>query len=153
MTPLAGPGRHPGGGRHDPRGEDPRPDAPVLIGGGDAAALAATLEAELARRLAGVVSFGLCGALDPALKVGDLVIGEAVADGADCYAADAAWIERIAAVAARAPGAAASPAPSGRSPASPRRPSCARRTGARRRRHGVLTSWRGWRAASARRSR
>jgi len=43
-----------------------------------------------------VVSFGLCGALDPALKLGDLLIGEAVADGTDCYAADAPWAARIA---------------------------------------------------------
>ena len=48
------------------------PDAPVLIGGGDSLALAAALEAELAAGVAGVVSFGLCGALDPSLKVGDL---------------------------------------------------------------------------------
>ena len=73
------------------------PDAPVLIGGGDSLALAAALEAELAAGVAGVVSFGLCGALDPSLKVGDLVIGEAVFDGADRHAADPAWADRLAA--------------------------------------------------------
>jgi len=73
------------------------PDAPVLIGGGDAAALAVALEAALAVGVAGVVSFGLCGALDPSLEVGDLVIGEAVLDGSGELAADGAWTERLAA--------------------------------------------------------
>jgi nucleoside phosphorylase len=38
-----------------------------------------------------VISFGLCGALDPNLKVGDLVIGEAVTDGERRYDCDAPW--------------------------------------------------------------
>ncbi|HWF78529.1 MAG TPA: hypothetical protein VN694_15295 [Caulobacteraceae bacterium] len=73
------------------------PEAPVLIGGGDAAALATALEAELAAGVAGVVSFGLCGALDSSLKVGDLVIGEVVLDGIDRLPTDPAWTERLAA--------------------------------------------------------
>ena len=70
-------------------------EAPVLVGGGDAASLAAKLEAELGRGVAGVVSFGLCGALDPALKVGDLVVGEAVTDADALYDADMDWADRI----------------------------------------------------------
>ena len=97
MTPLAGPGSILAVVGMTREAKILGPEAPVLIGGGDAGALAATLEAELSAGLAGVVSFGLCGALDPAIKVGDLVIGEAVVDGGDCYAADAAWAERIAA--------------------------------------------------------
>ena len=72
--------------------------APVVIGGGDLDGLTERLEDELRGGVAGVVSFGLCGALDPALKVGDLVIGEAVADDADSYDADAEWVARIAAL-------------------------------------------------------
>jgi adenosylhomocysteine nucleosidase len=72
--------------------------APVVIGGGDLAGLTGRLEDELRGGVAGVVSFGLCGALDPALEVGDLVIGEAVADGSDSFDADAAWVSRIAAL-------------------------------------------------------
>jgi hopanoid-associated phosphorylase len=71
--------------------------APVLIGGGDCAALTGALEAELRRGVAGVISFGLCGALDPALKVGDLVVGDTVADAKVFYDADAAWADRLAA--------------------------------------------------------
>jgi adenosylhomocysteine nucleosidase len=70
--------------------------APVVIGGGDLEALTARLEDELRGGVAGVVSFGLCGALDPVLKVGDLVIGQSVADAADHYDADSAWAARIA---------------------------------------------------------
>ncbi len=72
--------------------------APVVIGGGDLVSLTGRLEDELRGEVAGVVSFGLCGALDPALKVGDLVIGEAVADDADSYDADTEWVARIAAL-------------------------------------------------------
>jgi len=70
--------------------------APVVIGGGDLGGLTGRLEDELRGGVAGVVSFGLCGALDPTLKVGDLVIGEAVADADDSFEADAAWAARIA---------------------------------------------------------
>ena len=69
--------------------------APVVVGGGDTPGLIGRLEAELRGGVAGVVSFGLCGALDPALEVGDLVIGEAVADDAERFAADPAWAARI----------------------------------------------------------
>jgi adenosylhomocysteine nucleosidase len=72
--------------------------AHVVIGGGDLDGLTGRLEDELRGGVAGMVSFGLCGALDPELKVGDLVIGQGVADGEDLYEADAAWIARIAAL-------------------------------------------------------
>jgi hopanoid-associated phosphorylase len=97
MTPLAGPGSVLVVVGMTREAKILGPDAPVLVSGGDADALAAALEAELSAGLLGVVSFGLCGALDPAVKVGDLVIGEAVVDGGDCYAADADWANRIAA--------------------------------------------------------
>jgi adenosylhomocysteine nucleosidase len=69
--------------------------APVVIGGGCAATLAAALQDELGRSVAGVISFGLCGALDPSLKVGDVVVGDSVADPDDGFPADAAWAQRI----------------------------------------------------------
>jgi hopanoid-associated phosphorylase len=97
MTPLAGPGAILAVVGMTREAKILGPEAPVLVGGGDADALAATLEAELSAGLAGVVSFGLCGALDPSVKVGDVVIGEAVADGGGCIAADRDWTARIAA--------------------------------------------------------
>jgi hopanoid-associated phosphorylase len=97
MTPLAGPGSILAVVGMTREAKILGAETPVLVSGGDAAALAATLEAELGAGLAGVVSFGLCGALDPTIKVGDLVVGEAVAGGGDCYAADPDWLERIAA--------------------------------------------------------
>jgi hopanoid-associated phosphorylase len=72
--------------------------AVVVIGGGDLEGLTGRLEDELRGGVAGVVSFGLCGALDPALKVGDLVIGQSVADAVDRFDADTAWAARIAAL-------------------------------------------------------
>ncbi len=67
----------------------------VVIGGGDVERLTGRVEDELRGGIAGVVSFGLCGALDPSLEVGDLVVGQSVADGADSFEADAAWTARI----------------------------------------------------------
>jgi hopanoid-associated phosphorylase len=68
----------------------------VIIGGGDAEGLAAKMEEELRQGgVAGVISFGLCGALDPALKVGDLLVGDTVADPEGLFEADAAWAARI----------------------------------------------------------
>ncbi len=51
-----------------------------------AAGLAAALGAP-----SGLISFGLCGALDPALRVGDLLIADAVVSAASRVTADAAW--------------------------------------------------------------
>jgi hopanoid-associated phosphorylase len=63
-------------------------------------------EAALAAALAGgaraVVSFGLCGALDPELLIGDLVIGEAVASPMGTFPGDEHLTGRLAATLTRA---------------------------------------------------
>ncbi|MDE2356484.1 MAG: hypothetical protein KGL69_06980 [Alphaproteobacteria bacterium] len=69
----------------------------ILIGGGDSAALAARLDAALTQGAAGVISLGLCGALDPTLGLGDLVIGQSVATSNSLFRADPAWTRRLAA--------------------------------------------------------
>jgi hopanoid-associated phosphorylase len=65
----------------------------TIAGGGDPQRLARDL-AERARQAAGIISFGMAGALDPALRIGDFVIGERVAGGAKC---DTAWTQALAA--------------------------------------------------------
>jgi hopanoid-associated phosphorylase len=74
----------------------------TLIGGGDAEALAAKLESALPRGCAGVISFGLCGALDPALKVGDLVVGTSVIGADGAFEADPDWTAALCAALAGA---------------------------------------------------
>ncbi|HUO13025.1 MAG TPA: hypothetical protein VMU37_09765 [Caulobacteraceae bacterium] len=70
--------------------------APVIVGGGDSEALAANLESELSRGgVAGVISFGLCGALCPSLKVGDVVVGQSVVVDDGVFSADPAWAARL----------------------------------------------------------
>ena len=44
---------------------------------------------------AGLVSFGLCGALDPALTVGDVLVADTVTHGDDRWTADPAWGARL----------------------------------------------------------
>jgi hopanoid-associated phosphorylase len=70
-------------------------EVPVLIGGGDAEALSHQLEILLAPGCAGVISFGLCGALDQDLKVGDLVVASAVVDGEGPHETDRAWAHSL----------------------------------------------------------
>jgi nucleoside phosphorylase len=65
------------------------PDARILIGGGQSRRLAAELAAAVA--VSGIVSFGLCGALDPGMEAGDLVYDTA----------DPAWDKALRALDAR----------------------------------------------------
>ena len=68
----------------------------VIMSGGDVARLSrllAAVPAEVAT--GGVISVGLCGALDPTLRVGDLVCATAVWDGATRFAADPGWTARL----------------------------------------------------------
>jgi hopanoid-associated phosphorylase len=67
----------------------------AVIGGGGAAGLAARLAQVFGPELEGVISFGLCGALAPALKPGDLVAASAVRDGRKRFETDLAWTRRI----------------------------------------------------------
>jgi len=69
---------------------------PAVVGGGMAATLTDRLVAALNEGAAGVISFGLCGALDPALEVGDLVIGQTVSWGDERIDIDSAWRSRLA---------------------------------------------------------
>lgn len=70
----------------------------IVAGGGDSDVLAARL-AEAAPRAAGIVSFGMGGALDPGLRLGDWVIAGRIV-GALEASCDARW---VAALAARLP--------------------------------------------------
>ena len=72
----------------------------VIAVGGDSARLASDL-ARLAPGVAGLISFGMAGAIDPSLKLGDWVVGTRVVGGfrADC---DPRWVS---ALVARVPGA------------------------------------------------
>ena len=78
-----------------------RPDVEVVIGGGQSDALAARLEAAFSDEITGVLSFGLCGALDLELKAGDLVIASGVAVGGETLAADQKWAAGLGAGMAR----------------------------------------------------
>ncbi|HEY2483286.1 MAG TPA: hypothetical protein VGI30_13985 [Caulobacteraceae bacterium] len=65
-----------------------RGGARVLVGGRGLA---------LAERPAALLSFGLCGALDPTFQVGDMILGETVTTDNSCYIADPTWTLELAA--------------------------------------------------------
>lgn len=62
-------------------------EARIVAGRGQVIVGTRGLEAALMERPSGVLSFGLCGGLDPALRVGDLVIG----------GGNAGWLDELAA--------------------------------------------------------
>ena len=55
------------------------------------------LDDALAQGASGIMSFGLCGGLDPRLAVGDIVLGDAVSDGDQRYETSVAWTAELAA--------------------------------------------------------
>lgn len=63
----------------------------TLCGGGDARALQKKLDAAITSDIRGVVSFGIAGALSPALKIGDAVIAASIVDGAENFPVHAGW--------------------------------------------------------------
>ena len=79
------------------------PSVTVIAGGGDSARLTATLDA-LPDTTTHLLSFGVAGGLDPALRPGDLRVATAVLSG-ERLEADPAWSARLAAAlgVARAP--------------------------------------------------
>ncbi len=66
-------------------------EARIAAGAGRVAIAGRGLAEALAERPAAVISFGLCGGLDPFLAAGDLVVGEAVGG----VAANQAWADRL----------------------------------------------------------
>ncbi len=67
----------------------------VAIGGGGAAGAEQAARRLVAGGATALLSFGLCGGLDPALRPGALLIPRAVLDGATRYAADPALAARF----------------------------------------------------------
>jgi adenosylhomocysteine nucleosidase len=72
------------------------PGVVAVAGGGDAAGLAAKLDA-LHGDIKGVISIGLAGALSPHLKVGDAVIADQIHFGKESWRCDNLWRVALAA--------------------------------------------------------
>jgi hypothetical protein len=68
-----------------------RSEARIVRGAGRVLVGLEGLQESLTRGTAGVISFGLCGGLDPALAAGDLVIGAGVMGPTGLQACDPAW--------------------------------------------------------------
>jgi hopanoid-associated phosphorylase len=69
----------------------------VIVGGGRRGILEDQLASLGPVTFAGVLSFGLCGALDPSLKPGDLLIASAITRAGRDFPADVDWADRLAA--------------------------------------------------------
>lgn len=78
------------------------PGVVVVISGGRSTSLPAKLEMALGAGGAAVLSFGLCGGLDPDLRPGDLIVGSGVFSDGRWFAGDLAWTEHLASTLAQA---------------------------------------------------
>jgi hopanoid-associated phosphorylase len=78
------------------------PGVRVIVGGGGAAALAASLQGALTRGAGAVMSFGIAGGLAEDLASGAWVIARSVVSPAARWPCDAAWVRNLA---GRLPGA------------------------------------------------
>ena len=67
----------------------------AVIGGGDETGLSDTLRRAVAQGAAGIISFGIAGGLDPALRSGACVIGSAVSLGPSRWRTDTAWSKNL----------------------------------------------------------
>jgi adenosylhomocysteine nucleosidase len=74
----------------------------VVVSGAGGAGLEARLEAAIANGARGIISAGIAGALDPALRSGDCVLGSCVTDGVSEYEADSLWLNVMAAALSKA---------------------------------------------------
>jgi len=67
----------------------------VISGGGQAEVTQRKIDTLIAQGVRGLISFGIAGGLDPALRTGDLVISATVVDSAGRqYAGSPAWLEQ-----------------------------------------------------------
>lgn len=74
----------------------------AVIGGGDERGLSDALRRAVRQGAAGIVSFGVAGGLDPALKPGSCIVGSAVSLGHERWRTDLAWSKRLLAALPRA---------------------------------------------------
>lgn len=72
------------------------PFAITVSGGGDQDGLRRRIDAALLAPVRGIVSFGIAGALSPALRPGDCVLATAIVDGKQTFPCDEAWRNRVA---------------------------------------------------------
>lgn len=73
------------------------PSIRTVAGGGDAKALALAIEREIAHGAVGIVSFGVAGALIPALRPGALIVAKAIISANGSWPVDERWSKAIAA--------------------------------------------------------
>jgi adenosylhomocysteine nucleosidase len=67
-----------------------------VVGGGDAAMLEKRIDAAVAKGGRRILSIGICGALSPDLRVGDVVIGSEVVTASEFYPTHAPWTRELA---------------------------------------------------------
>lgn len=71
-------------------------DVVTISGGGDERRLEQRLAQALERSFRGIVSFGVAGALSPALEPGDWVLSSQIIDDDRAYACHAGWLKSVA---------------------------------------------------------
>ncbi len=71
------------------------PEVSTIAGGGQSATLALRIDAAIARGTKAIISFGIAGALDPALRPGTLIVARAVFDDGARWPVHEAWSDAL----------------------------------------------------------
>ncbi len=71
------------------------PGVVAIAGGGNAAWLAALLDASLSKGARAIISFGIAGGLEPGLKPGMTIIARSVMDAETSFPCDPDWMRRL----------------------------------------------------------
>src|SRR5262249_43607627 len=72
-----------------------RPDILTVVGGGNVHSLKSQVQTAIAQGAKRILSIGICGALSPALKVGDCIIATEIVGAGLRVATDAHWTREL----------------------------------------------------------
>lgn len=71
------------------------PGVETIVSGGDCGRASHLLYAAIGDSVRGIISIGIAGALDPALKPGDCIVASAILSDEDWFAPDPVWVTRL----------------------------------------------------------
>jgi len=72
-----------------------RPEITTVVGGGDRLALEMRIQTAIEAGARRILSIGICGALSPALRVGDIVVATEIVSGIERLATNVAWTNEL----------------------------------------------------------
>src|SRR5689334_20785260 len=72
-----------------------RPEVTTVVGGGDRLALETRIQTAIEAGARRILSIGICGALSPTLRVGDVVVATEIVSGTERRTTNVAWTNEL----------------------------------------------------------